>query len=241
MGCGARRSRSWRSLVSGRSRSPGRPARSREPSSTRQRKHRSLARKVSAVSPSQVAHVTTDASGRFTFPLAVARDVHDFRATRRIRRRLDLGHLGLCRSKPSGSDRAAEEPQTDRTGDVAIVAQPGATGHGHRRLFGQPRLDDRGCNAGRWRRPEQRIFGDRVDAGCVRTAESGRRKSNRLHSRRLLRPDRLRVRRRADQPIVRQLSRKLRDDARPARAANLHRRRRGRRQCDRSRADSSIR
>ena len=80
----------------------------------------------------------------------------------------------------------------------------------------------------RRRKSEQRVFRDRDDTRRVRSAQPARMGPSRLHSRRQLRPDRLRVRRRSSQPFVRQLSGRNGRHARPARAAALRRRRNGR-------------
>ena len=192
-------------------------------------------RDVTASSPSQVAHVTTDASGRFTF-LSLAPETYTISVEHaRIRARLDPASRSLpirasrCRSR---CRRASSKLRASRSRSSLSPVRPGT---GTDVYSVNPALDRGGRAARRRRRTEQRVLRDRRDAGRVRSAQSGRRQSNRLHSRRLLRPDRLRVRRRADQSVVRQLSRKLGDDARPARAADLHRRRRSRRECDRSR------
>ena len=90
---------------------------------------------VTATSPSQVARVTTDSAGRFTF-ISLAPDTFTISGrTRRIRDPFDHGHLGLRRPEPDYPDRAAALAQDDCARCVALVAQPGSAWHGHRRLL----------------------------------------------------------------------------------------------------------
>ena len=170
--------------------------------------------------------------GTLHLPVARARHIRDLGRARRIRDQRAHRHLGLRRSEPIAADSPAKKHQRNRPRKLEIFVESGAFGNRNRCLFGQSRADRGGRAARRRRRSQQRLLRDRRDARRLRSAEPGRRQSERLHSRRLLRPDRLRIRRRADQSLVRQLPRKLRKHAWAARAPDLHRRRRGGRERD---------
>ena len=193
------------------------------------------------LSPSQVAHVSTDASGRFTF-LSLAPDTYAISAEHGGYETNVLTGISVFADQ---SQIAADSPAKKHQEIARVTSRsslsPVRPGTGTDVYSVNPGADRGGGAARRRRRVEQRVLRDRRDAGRVRSAQSGRRQSNRLHSRRILRPDRLRVRRRADQSLVRQLPGQLRNDARAARAPDLHRRRRGRRERDGPGAASSTR
>ena len=191
--------------------------------------------RVEIASPAQTSATVTDAGGRFTF-ISLAPDTYAITLGKTGYERLVAGGITV-QADQELTEQLVLQPSLQQIGHVTArspldLVKPGTISDVY--SVGTARHRGRGA-ARRRRRAQQRVLGDRVRAGRVRAARAARRQPERVHPRRLLRPDRLRVRRRADEPVVRQLSRALGRDAGPAGAASLHGRRRRGRVGDRSR------
>ncbi len=127
---------------------------------------------VTATSPSQVARVTTDSAGRFTF-ISLAPDTYTIQAEHAGFEILSIAGISVFADQSQTIPIALQRtPQDDRACRVALVAQPGSPGHRDRRLLGESGADERRSDARRRRRTEQRVLGDRGHARLIRAART---------------------------------------------------------------------
>ena len=188
---------------------------------------------VTAASPSQTVTVTTDASGRFSM-LSLAPDTYTISAAKQ----------GFETASITGVSVFADQVQTIRVTlapslkTIARVTarssmdlvKPGTTTDVY---SVNSTVTQAAAGVGGGGNLNNAYSAIATVPGVVRSAQPARLGSDGLHPRRQLRSGRLRVRRRAGEPLVRQLSGRHGRNAGPARAAGLRGRRNRRRERDR--------